>query len=499
MIICKLISTNNLIPDQLVESGQTFIIGRNRQCRIKNLNCSRNFCKIQLLNEKKLSVEYLKDGRIVRMKSGEFLNGPGFSYKISLINDSMKSDAMTEDKISWIEIESGNVLIGSKFGGDRCSSDKIAGFDFDFTLVSTKSAKSFPIDENDWKLFDQRLPEYIQQLVNEQGYRFVIFSNQLGISKGKITVDFVKKRFENSLKGMQVPCLIMIATKDDIYRKPCTGLWDHLVQYVQPEIEINMQQCFYVGDAAGRPKTTTKKADFSASDLLFAMNIGVNFLTPEQFINHMTKYKQFEYQQLENNSPTLPEKCFKVGNNENESNFLLTNRLTGEKINDLQSILPTNVHCIIFCGISGSGKTTFFENYLQPLNYVHINYDQLKTNQKCQSLAKKSMSEQRNIVIDNTNIERNSRQQWINLCKQNGYEYLIFYFELSLKHVFHNNKFRQITGIHKSVPDVVIYTQNKKFESINNDECQQQFTINFNPKFTESNHQKLYSLYLIEK
>ncbi|OTF71427.1 bifunctional polynucleotide phosphatase/kinase-like protein, partial [Euroglyphus maynei] len=203
------------------------------------------------------------------------------------------------DEITWTDND--DILIGSIFGGDKCSSDKIAGFDFDFTLIVTKSGKSFPIDINDWKLFDQRLAEYIRTIVTEQGYRFVIFSNQMGISKGKVTVDFVKKRFENSLKPLRIPCLIMVAKKDDIYRKPCTGLWDHLVQQQQQQqIEINMKQSFYVGDAAGRPKTAMKKADFSASDLLFAMNIGVNFLTPEQFINHMAKYKRFEYERFEN-------------------------------------------------------------------------------------------------------------------------------------------------------------------------------------------------------
>nr|XP_046909638.1 uncharacterized protein F21D5.5-like [Dermatophagoides farinae] len=506
MITCKLISTDHSIPDQIIKAGQTLIIGRNQQCKIKNLFCSRNYCKIQLLsNENKLLVEYLKDDRTVQMKSGEFINGPGFSYRICMIHDSKNASTMAQvmnDEISWTELESGNVMIGSLFGGYDCKSDKIAGFDFDFTLVCTKTGKSFPSDENDWKLFDPRLTGFIQKLVEQQGYRFVIFSNQLGISKGKVTVDMVRKRFENSMKDLcieRIPCLILVATKDDIYRKPCIGLWNHLVRNIQPDVEINLKQSFYVGDAAGRSKSALKKADFSASDLLFAMNIGVNFLTPEQFLIHVAKYNGFDYQQKFEYSSSLPEKCFKVDDKTKESNFLLTNRLTGEKIPNIESILPTRVHCIIFCGISGSGKTTFYENYLQPLNYVHVNYDQLKTIQKCQQLMKKSIQEQRNIVIDNTNIERKSRQQWINLCKENGYEWIIFHFELSLKHIFHNNKFRQLTGIHKSVPDVVIYSQNKKFESLQDDECNRQFIVNFNQKFSQHDHQKLYSMYLLEK
>lgn len=52
-----------------------------------------------------------------------------------------------------------------------------------------------------------------------------------------------------------------------------------------------MQKSFYVGDAAGRivnwaPK---KKKDFSCSDRLFAINLKLNFYTPEEhFLNQRT-------------------------------------------------------------------------------------------------------------------------------------------------------------------------------------------------------------------
>ena len=43
-----------------------------------------------------------------------------------------------------------------------------------------------------------------------------------------------------------------------------------------------MKACFYCGDAAGRPKTANRPKDFSDTDLKFAANIGLKFLTPEQ-------------------------------------------------------------------------------------------------------------------------------------------------------------------------------------------------------------------------
>jgi Polynucleotide kinase 3 phosphatase len=48
--------------------------------------------------------------------------------------------------------------------------------------------------------------------------------------------------------------------------------------------EIDLTQSYYCGDAAGRPQgwAPKKKKDFSSSDRLFAMNIGIKFLTPEE-------------------------------------------------------------------------------------------------------------------------------------------------------------------------------------------------------------------------
>lgn len=84
-MICKLISTNHLIPNQQILEGESLIVGRNRKCKIKEINCSRNYAKIQLLKEKKLlKVEYLKNGKTELIRSGDFLSGPGFSFKIAI-------------------------------------------------------------------------------------------------------------------------------------------------------------------------------------------------------------------------------------------------------------------------------------------------------------------------------------------------------------------------------------------------------------------------------
>jgi bifunctional polynucleotide phosphatase/kinase len=61
-----------------------------------------------------------------------------------------------------------------------------------------------------------------------------------------------------------------------MYRKPLPGMWYAIMDlYKQGTTVLDPTQVVFVGDAAGRIK------DHSASDRLFAMNIGVTFHIPE--------------------------------------------------------------------------------------------------------------------------------------------------------------------------------------------------------------------------
>jgi bifunctional polynucleotide phosphatase/kinase len=44
-----------------------------------------------------------------------------------------------------------------------------------------------------------------------------------------------------------------------------------------------MEECIYVGDAAGRKKNKNVKADHSNVDYKFALNLGCRFMLPETF------------------------------------------------------------------------------------------------------------------------------------------------------------------------------------------------------------------------
>ena len=134
--------------------------------------------------------------------------------------------------------------------GLQCPNDKIAAFDLDSTLIETTSGRKFARDHTDWKLL-LHVKDKLKE-VHKEGYRIIIFTNQSGLHKGKPTKEGLMKKMSAVAERIDLPLLFMIASSQDIYRKPCTGMWDHFVQKENGGITPNLSQCFYVGDAAGR-------------------------------------------------------------------------------------------------------------------------------------------------------------------------------------------------------------------------------------------------------
>jgi bifunctional polynucleotide phosphatase/kinase len=100
---------------------------------------------------------------------------------------------------------------------------------------------------------------------------------------------------------------VLAATAKDGYRKPMDGMFK-LVQQIYREhgMEIGKRMngkvvtmcrhqnlmtlagrtdrgsSFFVGDAAGRPRRGNRERDHSDTDLKWALNVGIQFYTPEQ-------------------------------------------------------------------------------------------------------------------------------------------------------------------------------------------------------------------------
>lgn len=176
---------------------------------------------------------------------------------------------------------------------------RVAGFDLDDTLVKTKSGTKFLAGASDWRWFnDSVVPTLLKY--QEQGYLLVIFTNQGGVVANQVNKSYqnLTGRIDNILKEIEIPFVFAATKRPKLnpasskethlkFRKPQAGMWHELIsQLKELDLELDLKNSFYCGDAAGRLK------DFSDSDLSFAKNIGLQFYLPEDlFLSVSTSEK----------------------------------------------------------------------------------------------------------------------------------------------------------------------------------------------------------------
>lgn len=157
---------------------------------------------------------------------------------------------------------------------------KIAAFDFDGCLANTDVKRT---GADAWSLMYPSIPDKLQKLYND-GYKLVIFTNESNIDRWKNkrqkAVDSKVGRLSKFINLVKVPIQVFIACgfgSKDPYRKPKTGMWHAMEKHFNSGIPVDMDQSFYVGDAAGR------KNDHSDADIKFAQDVGLKFYVPEEY------------------------------------------------------------------------------------------------------------------------------------------------------------------------------------------------------------------------
>uniref|UniRef100_UPI0037E83D1F bifunctional polynucleotide phosphatase/kinase n=1 Tax=Semicossyphus pulcher TaxID=241346 RepID=UPI0037E83D1F len=345
-------------------------------------------------------------------------------------------------KSNWQQIS--NLLLYTAAGVK--GSDKIAGFDIDGCIITTKSGKVFPTGPDDWKIL---FPEIQPKLANllKTGYKVVFFTNQMGIARGKLRPEVFKSKVEDILTTLKLPVQVFVATGPGIYRKPVMGMWNHLCDKANDGVTVDKTQCVYVGDAAGRPENWApgkKKKDFSCSDRLFAQNIGLLFHTPEEYF---LGWKSAPY-----NLPSYDPKKI-------DSTAQLYDPPSA-------SLTSSKTEVIVAVGFPASGKSTFFHTHVVPKGYAYINRDTLGSWQKCVSACERALQEGRSVAVDNTNPDLESRKRYLDVAKAAGVPCRCFQFSASLEQAKHNNRFREMApsdSKHAKVNDMVFHSYKKHF------------------------------------
>ncbi|CAL1547555.1 unnamed protein product [Lymnaea stagnalis] len=357
-------------------------------------------------------------------------------------------------------------------------STKIAAFDLDGTIILTKSGRTFPLDNNDWKII---FPDVFNELkkLNQDKYKIVIFTNQLGVSKGKTKIDELKAKIENVVAKLQVPVQVFIATHDGKYRKPSCGMWEKLKNDYNGGIKIDRKESFYVGDAAGRPANWApkKKKDFSSSDRLFALNIDMAFKTPEEYFQKQKPapfiMPAFDPRNIASKDPLLSSKS---------------------------KLVADEKEVVVLVGFPASGKSFFANEVMKPKGYVVVNRDTLGTWQKCVKAVTQSLVNS-SVVVDNTNLSKDERARYVECAKKVQVPCRCFVFTTTIEHCRHNEKFRQITDeSHAKINEMIFNKVKSKFQEPSMSEGFSEIVqVNFVPKFSSSSLESKYRKFLLEK
>jgi predicted kinase len=96
---------------------------------------------------------------------------------------------------------------------------------------------------------------------------------------------------------------------------------------------------------------------------------------------------------------------------------------------------------VIFIGIPGSGKSTFFrERFFD--THVRINLDMLKTRHREKVLIDACIAAKQSFVVDNTNITAAERARYIPLARRAGFRVVGYYFQSNLGAALERNQLR---------------------------------------------------------
>jgi predicted kinase len=96
---------------------------------------------------------------------------------------------------------------------------------------------------------------------------------------------------------------------------------------------------------------------------------------------------------------------------------------------------------IIFVGIPGCGKSTFYKEQFFN-SHLRISLDLLNTRNKEQRFLNLALSLQQRVVIDNTNVMREERNKYVTQAKEKRYEVVGYYFDSNLSDCLERNEKR---------------------------------------------------------
>lgn len=309
----------------------------------------------------------------------------------------------------------GNELLIYKSVG-CASKPRIAAYDLDQTIICTKSGHTFPKNVNDWRILNSEVLTKLAQ-INKDNYKIVVFTNQASLVAAT-SIPAFQFKIESVVSKLKVPVEVYISRGKANYRKPCTGMWEAMVER-NGGIKVNMEASFYCGDAAGRQAAPGKKMDFSQADVLFARNLGLTFFTPEQHFlgvedNRPVKITAFDPSSIPNDVPLCEP--------------------------EYKQVVAHRQELVLLVGPPGSGKSHFAQAHMVPAGYKRVSRDELGSMMRCVQTVEAYLEQGLHVVVDNTNPSASARLKFLDLAKKHKIPARAFVMNTSISHAKHNNK-----------------------------------------------------------
>jgi bifunctional polynucleotide phosphatase/kinase len=252
---------------------------------------------------------------------------------------------------------------------------------------------------------------------------------------------------------------------------------------------VDRAASLYVGDMAGR------KGDHSASDLLFAMNLEVDFQVPEVFYGVEgagAGAGSNGISSLENNTKTLIKNVLEDERVFNPKLVKIPKRIS--KINaatrdEIQATLQDGhiQSLVIFVGSPASGKSSWYNVNLKSLlengmGSIYLGMDTFNgTLAKFHKEIEAQLKKGKNVIVDNTNGTSRAREKLATLAKEvnKDIQVLVIHFTTEKRICMYQNairtkrvnvcELRKLENCGHNVPAVAIHTYWKHFEAVDMD------------------------------
>ena len=100
------------------------------------------------------------------------------------------------------------------------------------------------------------------------------------------------------------------------------------------------------------------------------------------------------------------------------------------------------MEAVIFIGLPGSGKSTFYKERFYD-THLRLNLDMLKTRNRERRLLRVCLETQMRFVVDNTNVLRSERKVYIDAAREAGFRVVGYYFRSRVEECLKRNDQRQ--------------------------------------------------------